>query len=615
MALYDSNPEEPTITCPENIDTVTEPGKPTAIVNWTRPSAADNSGNVTVTSYYRSGMDFNIGLTVVTLNATDPSGNMDSCQFNVTVNDTEDPGLNCPKDFTQETDIAEPFADVYWPNLNATDNSGSVNVTCSPEEGSEFIIGSTNVYCNATDPSSNWNTCNFTITVIDKEQPNMTCPDDIEKKTLVGKPFTFVTWSFPNATDNSGNVTVTCSHESGTKFTIGSSNISFNASDPYGNWYSCHFIVTVIDVERPIIICPDNINITTNPGQPTAVVNWTQPNATDNSGNVTVSGSHQPGSEFVINITIVNYTASDPSGNEESCYFNVTVFDIEDPHILCPDNIKLNTDPGKPTAIVNWTHPYATDNSQYVFVTSNHQPGTEFDIGSTVVNYNVSDYSGNMDSCHFNVTVVDKERPNMTCPDNIEENTLIGKPFAVVNWSLPNATDNTGNVTVTCSHESGTKFTIGSTNVSFNASDPYGNWFSCYFQVIIIDWERPSIFCPDNINITTNPGQPTAVVNWTEPNATDNSGNVTVSSNRQSGSKFVINMTVVNYTARDPSGNEDSCHFNVTVIEEALITTSVTQNRTDENPVLVRPDFFLHTCGDKPMCQYRCQVVMTITKW
>ncbi|XP_070537241.1 hyalin-like [Ptychodera flava] len=559
--------EDPNITCPEDFIQETDLAKPFAVVYWPEPNATDNSGSVNVTCSHQQGSKFTIGSTKVICNASDPFSNWNTCHFKVKVIDNEDPNLTCPEDFIQETDLAKPFAVVFWSEPNATDNSGSVNVTCSHQQGSKFTIGSTKVICNASDPFSNWNACHFKVKVVDKEQPTITCPGDIEHATLVGEPFAIANWLYPNATDNSGNVTVTCSHESGTEFKIGSSKVSFNASDPYGNWYSCHFQVIVIDREEPTIFCPGNIDTNTDFGKPTAIVNWTSPYATDNSGTVTVTSYYQSGMDFNIGLTVVSLNATDPSGNMDLCHFNITVIDNEDPHLTCPEDFIQETDIAKPFAVVYWPEPNVTDNSGSVNVTCTHHQGSKFTIGSTNIFCNATDPFSNWNTCHFKVTVKDKEPPNMTCLDEIKNETLVGKPFAIVTWPLPNATDNSGNVTVTCSHESGTEFQIGSRKVFFNASDPFGNWYSCHSQVVVIDVECPIITCPDKINMTTNPGKPTAVVNWTQPNATDNSGIVNVSSNHQSGSKFVINITVVNYTAKDPSGNEASCHFNVSVFD------------------------------------------------
>ena len=70
---------------------------------------------------------------------------------------------------------------------------------------------------------------------------------------------------------------------------------------------------------------------------------------------------------------------------------------------------------------------------------------------------------------------------------------------------------------------------------------------------------------PSNISVSSNVGQAFAIVNWTEPNANDNSGVVTVSSSIKSGSLFYIGITNVTYTAVDPSGNTAKYIFIVTV--------------------------------------------------
>ena len=57
----------------------------TVNVTWTPPTATDNSGMVTLTSDNNPGHSFAIGTTQVTYNATDGSGNLATCSFNVTV--------------------------------------------------------------------------------------------------------------------------------------------------------------------------------------------------------------------------------------------------------------------------------------------------------------------------------------------------------------------------------------------------------------------------------------------------------------------------------------------------------------------------------------------------
>ena len=82
--------------------------------------------------------------------------------------------------------------------------------------------------------------------------------------------------------------------------------------------------------------------------------------------------------------------------------------DKEQPKIThCPTNRTVETDLGKPTAVVEWEAPNATDNSGKVVNVSCIPPsGSHFNIGQTGVECKVVDSSGNKGTCGFNVTVI-----------------------------------------------------------------------------------------------------------------------------------------------------------------------------------------------------------------
>ncbi len=75
-------------------------------------------------------------------------------------------------------------------------------------------------------------------------------------------------------------------------------------------------IKSSVDNEHPDITgIPTNITQDTDAELPTAVVEWPEPTATDNSGSVTLTSSHVPGETFAIGVTIVTYTAVDDASN------------------------------------------------------------------------------------------------------------------------------------------------------------------------------------------------------------------------------------------------------------------------------------------------------------
>ena len=68
------------------------------------------------------------------------------------------------------------------------------------------------------------------------------------------------------------------------------------------------------------------------------------------------------------------------------------------------------------------------------------------------------------------------------------------------------------------------------------------------FRVMSIDNETPVLkSCPANQTSNVDPGQSTALIEWQDPSATDNSGDSpTVVCNPPSGTKFTIGSTKCN---------------------------------------------------------------------
>ena len=88
-----------------------------------------------------------------------------------------------------------------------------------------------------------------------------------------------------------------------------------------------------------------------------------------------------------------------------SCIY-MHFLDIEAPVIGgCPSDQSGNTDSGLATGTISWTAPTATDNSGTQTLTSTHNPGDSFPIGTTTVTYTATDAAGNSANCSFDVIV------------------------------------------------------------------------------------------------------------------------------------------------------------------------------------------------------------------
>ncbi|XP_072017472.1 hyalin-like [Amphiura filiformis] len=474
------------VACPADHDIVTGASQSTAMFIYQTPTATDNSGEtITIVCDPPSGSEFPIGQSKVTCEARDSSGNSGTCVFQVDVKDVEEPVIaSCPADQIMPTNPGEATALVVYQLPNAQDNSGEAIVSCSPQSKSHFAMGLTNVTCVARDGSENKDKCDFQVDVRDEEPPMMTtCPAVQDIVTDASQSTAMFIYQTPTATDNSGEtITIVCDPPSGLKFAIGQTDVSCEARDS--------------NVEKPVIAsCPDDHIMLTNPGEATALVVYQPPNAHDNSGEVTVFCYPPSQSVFAMGLTNVTCVARDGSENKDGCYFHVDVRDEEPPMMtICPADYDIVTDPSQSTATFLYHIPTATDNSgETITVVCVPSSGSEFAIGETNVLCEARDSSGNSVTCDFQVDVKDVEEPMIACPDDHMMLTNPGEATALVVYQLPNAHDNSGEVTVFCYPPSQSVFAMGLTNVTCVARDGSENKDECDFQVDVRDfkWNSP----------------------------------------------------------------------------------------------------------------------------
>ncbi|TDN82410.1 gliding motility-associated-like protein, partial [Salegentibacter sp. 24] len=490
--------EGPEIMCPDNINVSVDTEVCGAIVEFTIPEFSDNSGSATIEQIkgMASGSFFPVGSTAITFVATDQAGNSTTCNYNVIVTDDEAPVIEEKNDITVNTDSDSCYAIVDFDIPSVTDNCGidTMELTNGLEPGSEFPVGKTNITYTVKDTNGNTATENFTITVIDNEAPAIACPKDIIVSTQANEAYALVNFENPSATDNC-EVTVeqTGGPVSGSQFPIGITTITFTATDNAGNTTQCSFSISIKDTEDPTLACPKDISTGVDNGICGAVIEFENPKGFDNSGEVSVEQTAGPesGELFAVGITTITFTATDPAGNTAICSFDINVNDDQAPVIEERDNITVNTDPGICGAIVNFDIPSATDNCgiETVELAGGLEPGSEFPVGTTTVNYKVTDIHGNSAISSFNVTVIDNEAPIITCPENISLNVEFGTETVLVNY---NAISNTDNCTETSielieGFASGEEFPIGETKITYKVTDAAGNSATCTFKVNVIE--------------------------------------------------------------------------------------------------------------------------------
>ena len=247
------------------------------------------------------------------------------------------------------------------------------------------------------------------------------------------------------------------------------------------------------------------------------------------------------------------------------------VQDTENPTIVCPSNITVDSDAGNCSAVVTYTTPVGADNcpGQTTAQTAGLASGSAFPVGTTTNTFVVTDASGNMASCSFTVTVNDAESPTIVCPSNITVDSDAGNCSAVVTYTTPVGADNCPGQTTaqTAGLASGSAFPVGTTTNTFVVTDASGNMASCSFTVTVNDAESPTIVCPSNITVDSDAGNCSAVVTYATPVGADNCPGQTTAqtAGMASGSAFPVGTTTNTFVVTDASGNMTSCSFTVTV--------------------------------------------------
>ena len=579
FAVTVNDTQAPVIQCPASVTLSTDPGLCTAVATFADATATDNCTNppAIINLGLASGSPFPVGTTSVTFRATDASGNTATCSFAVTVNDTQAPVIQCPASVTLSTDPGLCTAVATFADATATDNCTNppAIVNLGVASGSPFPLGTTNVTFRATDASGNSATCSFAVTVNDTQVPTITCPASFTLSTDPGLCTAVATFADATATDNCTNppAIINLGLASGSPFPLGTTNVTFRATDASGNSATCSFAVTVNDTQAPTIQCPASFTLSTDPGLCTAVATFVNATATDNCTNppaITNLGLAS-GSPFPLGTTNVTFRANDATGNSATCSFAVTVNDTQAPTITCPAPVTLPAAPGLCTAVATFANATATDNctASPTIINLGLASGSPFPLGTTNVTFRATDASGNSATCSFAVTVNDTQAPTITCPAPVTLPAAPGLCTAVATFANATATDNCTNppAIINLGLASGSPFPLGTTNVTFRATDASGNSATCSFAVTVNDTQLPLITCPAALNLPAATGLCTAVVTFANATATDNctASPVVVNLGLPSGSSFPVGTTNVIFRATDASGNSATCSFTVTV--------------------------------------------------
>ena len=305
---------------------------------------------------------------------------------------------------------------------------------------------------------------------------------------------------------------------------------------------------------------------------------------------ITITQSPLPGT-IITELTTITVTGTDLLGNTEFCQFELDVIDdsINGFTITCPADQDISADANCEAMLPAYSSSVVVmDNCTEIgdiVITQSPEEGTHVS-GTTVVTMTATDEAGNQVSCDFNVTVIDDSTNGftITCPADQDISADANCEAALPDYSLlvvvlDNCSE-TGDMVITQSPEEGTLVT-GTMVVTMTATDAAGNQLSCDFNVTVIDdlTNGFTITCPADEDLIADanceamlPDYSLMVVVMDNCSET---GDIVITQSPEEGI-HVSGTTVVTMTATDEAGNQVSCDFNVTVIDDSTNGFTIT---------------------------------------
>ena len=208
--------------------------------------ANDLCSNVTWSNNFEALSDLcgNTGAATVTFTATDDCGNFATTTATFTIQDTTKPAITCPENIIVNNDPGLCSATVTVPVPAVVEACSSVTLVNSFNQSSNasgvYPVGTTTILWIATDECGNADSCSMTVTVVDNEQPVITCPADLvlcdTEPVVLGQA---------TATDNCDpNPVIT--NNAPAVFPVGVTYVTWIAIDIHNNADTCIQSVTII---------------------------------------------------------------------------------------------------------------------------------------------------------------------------------------------------------------------------------------------------------------------------------------------------------------------------------------------------------------------------------
>lgn len=642
-------PAPPVIICPGNQAAIAAPGLCTALVSGISLVYSDPDNDIVSVTWAMAGATnanspatginnpvsytFNSGVTTMFYIVTDAANNTVTCNFTVTVTDTQLPVISCPSDISAAYAEDSCSANITIVAPTFTDNCGTVSgfATGSRSDGlaitAPYPSGVTTITWTATDLNGNSTSCIQTVTI----SPGV---------LLVNYNFTGAT-GYPVSPNQSASG-ITCEATSSEPFFIDLAQGTPTGALAYVNnviaapalymdpsnftnqrYFQFHLSGDSLYKYRKFKLYVQarrgnraaqtiNFSYSTDPFSYTVngsmsllssgiwyekVVDWSTVDLINNRSDLYIrlfasngAGGAGDGRLFIDNFQVLGYDGPLARPNEVTIDENMSVVIpvMNNDYYGCNGPL-----PGTPVSVISVPSQGNVVLNPDGTMTYTPNPNVN---GSDSFIYQICDASGSCDTAIVNVTILPVSyAPTVSCPGNITSGSDITVCGAQVDDLAATIYDQDGNIVsltwvmtgantsasplTGINYLSNYDFVTGVSTITYTVVDADGFSDTCSFTVTVYDSENPSMICPDDITfIIPNCASATDTITLAPPVLVDdNCGIFSLTNNAPL--KFPVGITSVIWTVVDINGNSYACEQLIEVIKQApmIVSASGTQ--------------------------------------
>lgn len=432
----------------------TVPSSDPAIADWLALASATDPQDGSVSVKNNAPADFPVGDTLVTFTATDSCQNRGSAQATVSIQiaDNSIPVVTAPTPLT----ITAPLCATSVPQTDAAIAEWLALATAEdPEDGPlpvtndapvDFPLGDTRVTFSATDSVGAIGTDTSTVTVNEtpNTEPVVTAPPALNitvpngTTSLPATDPTIAAWLASATADDAEDGALTVSNDAPADFPVGTTTVSFSATDACGLHTTATSTVTIIEVapavnNPPELTAPTPLTVTgalcttSIPATDDVVADWlASATATDiedgdltafitNNAPANFPASMAPGTATTVTFSVTD--DGDPTGTPATTTATSTLTAVDPntaPTVTAPAPLSITVPAGTTSlpatdpAIAGWLASGSAADAEHGTLTVNDNAPADFPLRTTTVTFTATDACGVSDTAVSTVTIVEE---------------------------------------------------------------------------------------------------------------------------------------------------------------------------------------------------------------